>query len=207
MKANNFKNLNNKAILLIGIVVALVLSFILATLTSPKKKTEKDVASAMGIISTEDEKPTVDEKSFKTFMNNLRKETEGEVKIAGLDLSVLKEGSSAKEEKKEEAPKTEEKKDPKIETKEEVDSNGNTVKATYVDGVAQGEVTITYKNGEYEIANYKDGVLDGKTTYHFNNGDKEVANYKNGVLDGDATYYFKDGSTTKYSYKNGNKVE
>ena len=88
-----------------------------------------------------------------------------------------------------------------------------------VDGVPDGQGTLTYPDERKYVGEFKDGKRDGQGTLTFPDGDKYVGEFKDGLYDGQGTYTnsngdkyvgeFKDGqpwNLTKYD-KNGNIKE
>ena len=74
------------------------------------------------------------------------------------------------------------------------------------DGVAHGNGTMKYNNGDKYDGQWVNGKRQGQGTYTFINGDKYVGNWINNQQNGYGVYYFADGS--KYiGHWNNNKQD
>ena len=208
--------IDKKIRILVGIVVAIVASALLAqiSLIDFSSKKEKNLFRA--------EQKTVEieinEKLLKATLKQLSEEAKVPLVIYGMEWADNAKDIKTPEPKKVVEPKVIRDKKGNIIQKIEF-LEGNKEKITYFQKgkeekveirevnpktkKAEGLATTTYSNGAKSEQHYKDGVLDGISTVWFANGDKEVSRYNDGKLTGESVYTFTNGDREELIYVDG----
>ena len=71
--------------------------------------------------------------------------------------------------------------------------DGMKFSGVWKDGLAHGQVTAFFKNGDSYVGEFKKGNADGQGTLTFHDGGKYVGEYKNNLRNGQGTQTYSDG--------------
>ena len=73
----------------------------------------------------------------------------------------------------------------------------------YKDGERNGQGTLTWKNGRKYVGGWKDGLPNGQGTHTWTDGQKYVGEWKEGKPNGQGTKTFPDGTMYDGEFKDG----
>lgn len=197
--------------LLIGIIIAILISLILSYLSAMKyKKTSQSMegllfgtSSSSYEESDKDKKVDFDDELFMTKLKALKEEVAKPFVIPGLEENKKEEIKKDEKVENTEVKKEENKK----EAIEEKDANGNIVKRIEFLENNQEKVMYYENNSliktEFRTVDPNTSKANGEATVEYENGNSQTFTYKDGILDGPTTIIYKNGEKEEASYKNG----